>query len=259
MKMSLFDFLASSRASGPHICHATGLFMWPRTYGLRLSFSRFVSFSPSPEGADAPGMFCASILSIDVWSLRSCARDANRGVVAACEGIRAVRVVEITVRAEEQGPLRLNRTGGIQQRKSRRCLGGAYSWRIAATSVSIAGSSGSLAEPSAPPPPKLRNRLGLTGLSTMNPDSESDKIHHVRMTSEFFYIRHINDNFFTLTQATPRVALMNLPISIFVILLVFALLHISHLMWQCGFKSYAISSMLSRELSDSGQVKYGVM
>lgn len=33
-KSKRFVFLASSMASGPHICHETGLFMWPRTLNV---------------------------------------------------------------------------------------------------------------------------------------------------------------------------------------------------------------------------------
>lgn len=119
MKMSLFDFLASSIASDPHICHATGLFMWPRTYGLRLSFSLFFSVGVSLDKADAPDVLRASIVRIEVWNLCSSVRAVRRAVVTAWEGARREGGVAIAARAEEQGPRRLNRTRGIQQWLSR--------------------------------------------------------------------------------------------------------------------------------------------
>lgn len=92
--------------------------MCPRTYGLRLSLNRFVSFNPSPEDVEVSEAFCASILSIVVWSCRTVARGELRETEAVCGGVRrgvAVAVVTM-VRAEEQGPRRLNRTGGMQRR-----------------------------------------------------------------------------------------------------------------------------------------------
>lgn len=92
--------------------------MCPRTYGLRLSLNRFVSLSPSPEDVEVADAFCASIMSIVVWSWRTLARVELREAGAIWGGIRrAVAVaVEAMIRAAEHGPLRLNRTGGMQRR-----------------------------------------------------------------------------------------------------------------------------------------------
>jgi hypothetical protein len=158
MKMSRFDFLASSRASGPHICHATGLFMCPRTYGLRLSFRRFVSFSPSPLGASAVGRFCASIASIDAWSLRSCARGRDRAVAGRWAVVRRVGAVTGAVWAEAQDPLSLNFTVDIQQRKCFRALSPAHV--LAESGGNSVWINRELSQPRrtiAPPPPWLRN------------------------------------------------------------------------------------------------------
>lgn len=91
--------------------------MWPRTYGLRDSFRLFLSCRPSLEVAGAPEECCASILSIDVWNCRSCARGVIRRVAVRWTGARRVGTVAVVGRVEEQGPLSLNRTGGIQREK----------------------------------------------------------------------------------------------------------------------------------------------
>ncbi len=41
-KISLFVFFASANASGVHICHATGLFMCPRTYSIPRSLCQHI-------------------------------------------------------------------------------------------------------------------------------------------------------------------------------------------------------------------------
>jgi hypothetical protein len=67
--------------------------------------------------ADAPEELCASIFRIEVRKLRCCARDVDGGVTVAGAGIRRDGAVATGVRAGRQDPLRLNFTGGIQQRK----------------------------------------------------------------------------------------------------------------------------------------------
>jgi len=80
------------------------------TYGLLLSFKRLTSFRPSPSEAEPRDVSRASMLSRRVYALSSCVRGVSRNGGANCWMAGAVRRCSS---ADEHGPRRTNRTGGI--------------------------------------------------------------------------------------------------------------------------------------------------
>jgi hypothetical protein len=86
------------------------------TYGLLLSLKRLTSFRSSPGADPASDMSRTSILRICVWNLRACDRGVSLGGGAGWITTRRKSEGVAADRGEEQGPLSLKRTGGIQRR-----------------------------------------------------------------------------------------------------------------------------------------------